>query len=151
MTRLPVLEDRLERHARTHRQSPFRFRLVLGACLLAAAVASSFTSGCALFRSDYTVPVDSISVTQTAAPGTFVVRVFGWGNNSCASLKRVERSTSQDTLLRRLVGENERGLCPQSERRLTHSEQVTVLAGRTIWYAVRQPDGSRLLRAISSP
>ena len=128
-----------------------RDRRVSLACIGTAIVASSFTSGCAMFRDDFTVRVDSITVTPLAPTGTYFVRVYGWGNNGCAELRRVERSTRGDTLFRRLVGANSGGLCPQKEVVLPYDEQVTVPVGRALSYTVQQPDGSRIGRILPAP
>lgn len=141
------------------RRWPGTFRWLVGLlsraavfAALAAVVGVGLTStGCSLFRSEGTLRVDSVSVTASNVAGSVDVRVFGWGNTACVTLKRVERSTRQDTLVRRLIGESEGGNCLQTPVRLIHDERVSVSVQRPVVYAVKQPDGSELTRELSIP
>jgi len=150
MARVTVVQNVHDTSA-ARRQSIFVRRLVTSAPVCSTGLAASVSTGCALFTSEYTVRADGISVAPTADAGTFAVRVFGFGSDGCATLKHVERSSRQGTLFRRLIGEGSGGECPQMSYTLPHNEQVVSPAGRTMVYAVQQPDGTLLVRALVVP
>ena len=106
---------------------------------------SAIATGCGLFNDEGTIRVDSLTSSTSAGGNVVVVRAVGFVNNGCSQFKRVERSTRGDTLLRRLVREGTGGGdCIQRPEKVVHEEPIIFTPGRSIVFAVQQPDGSRL-------
>jgi hypothetical protein len=127
------------------------FTSALG-CALATSLASC---GVAAPNPTRVITVDSLSVSLGAAPGEFLVRVFGTrGLGGCERGLEVVRSERPDSLVRRFVavfdGRRD-AACPLSPFPLDFVERVFVQPDRTLWYVVQQPDGSLLTHAVSPP
>jgi hypothetical protein len=97
--------------------------------------------------------VDSLTVTPIEAPGSFRVRAHRW-ITACQSSVDVRRETREDSLVRRFVLRVEQHrdvLCPAMPWALNFAETVRVIPGGASVYVVRQPDGTSLVRDLSTP
>lgn len=119
----------------------------VGVSLFAGLLASA----CGGVRNEFTIRADSVVVSHSATPGYALVRVVGTVFDGCSSLKRVEKSSQQDTLVRRMIGESKSGSCIQRPMTVEHLELVATSPARKVVYVVRQDDGSRLTTSITFP
>jgi len=129
----------------------FTTRLLPTVCAAFAAVmASSAMAGCGVFRDEFTIQADSISIVRRDGGGADVT-VFGTVFSGCERLKRTELTVTGDSLIRRLVGESNARNCIQMPRVVEYRESIAPLPPRTVTYVVRRREGAPLVRSFPLP